>query len=128
MISKAGLTNNKTTATPLESNAKFTHLDDTLLNDVTLYWKLIGSLIYLIVPTLHMLFIWLVDFYQLCTLSAVQLCSAFSICINNTLFHSLHFYAHISCSLCTYLEVHWVGDPTDRHFTTGYCVFFGRFS
>ena len=46
LLSKAGITNNKTVSTPLEYNAKFTCLDGTR------YRQLVGSLIYFTVTRL----------------------------------------------------------------------------
>lgn len=47
LLSKAGLTNNKSVSTPLENNAKLTPLDGEPLSDVTHYRQLVSSLIYL---------------------------------------------------------------------------------
>ena len=49
LLSKAGITDNKTVSTPLEYNAKLTPLDDELISDATRYCQLVGSLIYLTV-------------------------------------------------------------------------------
>ncbi|KAL5820713.1 hypothetical protein ACOSQ3_022595 [Xanthoceras sorbifolium] len=49
LLTKAGVTDNKTVSTPLEYNAKFTPLDGEPISDVTRYRQLVGSLIYLTV-------------------------------------------------------------------------------
>jgi len=49
LVSKAGLTDCKIEHTPLEPNVRFTPQDGSLLNDATLYRKLVDSLIYLTV-------------------------------------------------------------------------------
>ena len=49
LLSKAGITDNKTVSTPLEFNAKFTSLDGEPISDATRYCQLVGSLIYLTV-------------------------------------------------------------------------------
>ena len=46
LLSKAGITNNKTSSTPLEYNAKLTPLDGEPISDATCYRQLVGSLIY----------------------------------------------------------------------------------
>ena len=43
LVSQAGLTNDKTTPSPLEANAKFSSTDGSLLKDVALYYQLVGS-------------------------------------------------------------------------------------
>ena len=47
LLSKAGITNNKTVSTPLEYNAKLTPLNGELILDATCSRQLLGSLIYL---------------------------------------------------------------------------------
>ena len=46
LLSKAGITDNKTISTPLEYNAKLTPLDGEPISDATRYRQLVGSLIY----------------------------------------------------------------------------------
>jgi hypothetical protein len=50
LLSKTGLTDSKTTSSPLEFNVKFNATDGEPLSDVTLYRQLVGNLIYLTVP------------------------------------------------------------------------------
>ncbi|XP_057746623.1 uncharacterized mitochondrial protein AtMg00810-like [Arachis stenosperma] len=45
--------------------------------------------------------------------------------IKGTLFHDLYFSAHLSLSLQAYSDADWAGDPTDRHSSTGNCLFLG---
>ncbi|KAF2320817.1 hypothetical protein GH714_031024 [Hevea brasiliensis] len=47
LLCRAGLTDNKTVNTPLETNVKLSPTDGTILEDPTLYRQLFGSLIYL---------------------------------------------------------------------------------
>jgi hypothetical protein len=49
LLSCAGLTDSKTTSSPLETNIKLLATDGEPLSDVTLYRQLMGSLIYLTV-------------------------------------------------------------------------------
>ncbi|GKV27933.1 hypothetical protein SLEP1_g37046 [Rubroshorea leprosula] len=48
LISKAGVTDSKTTSTPLEPNVRLTSMDGSPLADPTHYRQLVGSLLYLI--------------------------------------------------------------------------------
>ncbi|XP_065623273.1 uncharacterized mitochondrial protein AtMg00810-like [Quercus suber] len=52
LLSKAGITNNKTISTPLEYNVKLTPLDGEPISDATRYRQLVGSLIYFTVTRL----------------------------------------------------------------------------
>uniref|UniRef100_A0A2N9G970 Reverse transcriptase Ty1/copia-type domain-containing protein n=1 Tax=Fagus sylvatica TaxID=28930 RepID=A0A2N9G970_FAGSY len=45
--------------------------------------------------------------------------------IKGTMFHGLHFSAHSTLDLCAYSDFDWAGDPTDHHFTIGFCFFLG---
>ena len=47
LLSKAGITDNKTISTSLEYNANFTPLDGEPISNATHYRQLVGSLIYL---------------------------------------------------------------------------------
>jgi len=49
LVSCVGLTDNKIASSPLEVNAKLSSLDGSPLADATLYRRLVGSLVYLIV-------------------------------------------------------------------------------
>ena len=52
LLSKAGITDNKTVSTPLKYNAKLTPLDGEPISDATRYRQLVGNLIYLTVTRL----------------------------------------------------------------------------
>ena len=45
--------------------------------------------------------------------------------LKGTLFHGLHFSASSSLELRAFSDADWVGDPTDRRSTTGFCFFLG---
>ncbi|XP_057505649.1 uncharacterized mitochondrial protein AtMg00810-like [Actinidia eriantha] len=53
LLSRAGLTDNKTIDTPLENNVRFNTTDGIPLSDPTLYRQLVSSLIYLTVMRLN---------------------------------------------------------------------------
>jgi hypothetical protein len=52
LLSRAGLTNSKTTSSPFETNVKLLATDGEPLSNATLYRQLVGSLIYLTVTLL----------------------------------------------------------------------------
>jgi hypothetical protein len=45
--------------------------------------------------------------------------------IKRTPFHGLYFSTQSSLELRAYADADWVGDPTDRRSTTGYCFLLG---
>jgi hypothetical protein len=123
LLSKVSLTNSKTVSTPLELNVKINTTDGEPLSDATLYQQLVDSLIYLTVTRSDLAY-------------AVHLVSQFMSAprsthytavlrilryIKGTLFHGLHFSAQSSLELHAYADADWVGDPTDRRSTIGYC-------
>jgi hypothetical protein len=45
--------------------------------------------------------------------------------LKGTLFHGFHFSSQSPLELHAYPNADWVGDPTDRRSTTGYCFLLG---
>ncbi|KAK3021419.1 hypothetical protein RJ639_046827 [Escallonia herrerae] len=127
IISCAGLTDSKTTSTPLEPNVRFTPLDGTPLRDPTLYRTLVGSLVYLTVTHSDIAYaVHLVSQF----LSAPRTTHFAAVLyilqyIKGTLFNDLHFSSHSSLELHAYSNADWARDPTDRRSTTGFCFFLG---
>jgi hypothetical protein len=127
LLSKAGLTDSKIVSTPLELNVKLNTIDSEPLFDATLYQQLVGSLIYLTVTRPYLAYaVHLVSQFMSAPCST-HYAAVLRILqyIKGTLFHGLHFSAHSSLELCAYADVDWVGDPTDRRSTTGYCFLLG---
>jgi len=56
LLFQAGITNNKTVDSPLETNVKLWATDGELLPDATLYRQLVGSLIYLTITRLDLVY------------------------------------------------------------------------
>ncbi|XP_016177909.1 uncharacterized protein LOC107620229 [Arachis ipaensis] len=99
-------------------------MDDTVLDNPTLYRQLVEGFVYLTVTRpdiaypIHVLSEFL--------LARTNHCAAvFRILryIKSTLFHGLYFFIHSSLTLQVYFDADWVGDPTNRHSTTSYCLF-----
>ncbi|XP_057996557.1 uncharacterized mitochondrial protein AtMg00810-like [Hevea brasiliensis] len=128
LLCRAGLTDNKTANTPLETNVKLSPTDGTILKDPTLYRQLVGSLIYLTATRPDIAY---AVFYIVSQFMAAPCTSHFTIVlrilryIKGTLFHGLHFSAQSSLELKAYSDADWAGDPTDRRSTTSYCFFLG---
>ncbi|XP_022865315.1 uncharacterized protein LOC111385175, partial [Olea europaea var. sylvestris] len=128
LLSRAGITDNKTVSTPLEPNVKLTPMDGSPLYDPTLCRQLVGSLIYLTVTQPDIAY----AIHLTSQLMATPRTSHFStvlriLCyVKGTLFYGLHFSSHSSLVLSWYFDADWAGDPTDRRSTTGYCFFLGN--
>ena len=45
--------------------------------------------------------------------------------LKGTLFHGLLYSAQSPLVLCAFFDADWVGDPTNRRSTTGYCFLLG---
>jgi hypothetical protein len=125
LLSHVGLTETKVVFTPLEMNARLTPLDGTPLSDATLYRQLIGSLIYLTVTCpdiahdVHLVSQFLTAPHSTHYAAVIHILRY----IKGTMFHGLHFSAHSTFDLCTYSDVDWAEDPTDRRSTTSFCFF-----
>ncbi|XP_028099390.1 uncharacterized protein LOC114298937 [Camellia sinensis] len=111
----AGLTDCKTTTTPIDPQTHLTPLDGSLLSDATLYHLLVGSLVYLI--SIH----GCSPLFTLCDALARILCY-----LKSTLFHGLHYSAQSSLQLHAFFDANWAGDPTDRFSTIGFYFFLGN--
>uniref|UniRef100_A0A2N9HTZ5 Reverse transcriptase Ty1/copia-type domain-containing protein n=1 Tax=Fagus sylvatica TaxID=28930 RepID=A0A2N9HTZ5_FAGSY len=111
----------------LEMNARLTPLDGTPLSDATLYHQLVGSLVYLTVTrpdiayTVHLVSQFLSAPHSTHYAAVIHILRY----IKGTMFHGLHFSTHSTLNLCACSDANWVGDPTNRHSTTGFCFFFG---
>ena len=127
LLTRAGLTDSKTSTTPLEPNCRFTPMDGTLLDDPTLYRQLVGSLVYLTVTRPDISYAVHIVSQFLSAPRSHHYAAVLRILryIKGTLFHGLHFSAHSSLELRAYSDADWAGDPTDRRSTTGYCFFLG---
>ena len=123
LLSRAGLTDYKIVDTPIKLNARLTPSSRELLPDPTLYRQLVGNLVYLTVTQPNISYIVHQVSQFMSTLQSTHYAAVLRILryLKGTLFHGLHFSAQSSLTLKAYSDADWVGDPTDRRFTTGYC-------
>ncbi|XP_019051796.1 PREDICTED: uncharacterized protein LOC109114112 [Nelumbo nucifera] len=128
LISQVGLTNNKTTSMPLETNAKLIPTDGTPLSDPTLYKKLVGSLVYLTITRPDIAHIVHIVSQFMTAPRSNHYATVLHILhyIKGTLFYVLHFATNSFIQLSAYSDVDWASDPTDRRSTTGYCFLLGN--
>ena len=124
LLSRAGLTDSKTVNTPVELNAHLTPSGKgEPLSNPSLYRRLVGSLVYLIVTHLDISYVvhqvsqylsapWSTHYVAiLCILRYLK----------NTLFHGLFYSAQSPLVLSVFSDADWARDPTDHRSTTGYC-------
>ncbi|KAI3703060.1 hypothetical protein L6452_28815 [Arctium lappa] len=127
LLSKAGITDNKTASTPLEHNLHLAPNVGPPLRDPTLYRQLVGSLVYLTVtrPDIAYVVHTVSQFMSApCSdhYAAVLLILRY---LKGTMFHGLHFPSTSSLILRGFSDADWDNDMTDRRSTTGYCFFLG---
>jgi hypothetical protein len=127
LLSRAGLTDSKTTSSPLETNVKLLATDGEPLSDATLYRQLVGSLIYLTVTRPDIAYVVHLVSQFMSAPRSTHYAVVFRILryVKGTMFHGLHFSSHSSLELRAYSDADWAGDPTDRRSTTGYCFLLG---
>ncbi|XP_057730257.1 uncharacterized mitochondrial protein AtMg00810-like [Arachis stenosperma] len=127
LLARAGITDSRTESTPIEPNVRFTPMDGTILDNLTLYRQLVGGLVYLTVTRPYIAYPVHVLSQFLSAPRTTHYAAVLRILryVKGTLFHGLYFSAHSSLTLQAYSDADWAGDPTDRCFTTGYCLFLG---
>ena len=104
LLSKAGITDNKTISTSLEYNANFTPLDGEPISNATHYRQLVGSLIYLTITRPN---IWhavnmvskFIDNPHSVHYAAVLRILQY---VKGTLYHGLHYSSQSSLELHAY--------------------------
>ena len=99
LLSKTGITDNKTVSTPLEYNAKLTLLDGEPISDATCYRQLIGSLIYLTVTRPDILHAMGMVSKFMDAPRSVHYVAVLRILryVKGTLYHGLHYSSRASC-------------------------------
>nr|XP_023929876.1 uncharacterized protein LOC112041193 [Quercus suber] len=127
LLSKSGITDNKTIYTPLEYNAKLTPLDGEPISNATRYHKLVDSLIYLNVTRsdisndMGMVSKFMdapCSVHYTVVLRILQY-------VKGTLYHGLHYSSRYSLELHAYSDVDWAGNPNDRCSITSLCFLLG---
>ena len=127
LLSKAGITDNKTVSTPLEFNAKFTSLDGEPISDATRYCQLVGSLIYLTVTRSDISHAVSMVSKFMDALRFVHYAIVLRILryVKGTLYHGLHYSFRSFLELHAYSDVNWASDLNDRYSITSFCFLLG---
>ena len=130
MLSKYGMADCKPIAMPLDVNAKLSAQVGDVLEDVTMYRKIVGSLIYLTImrPDLSYTVGLESQFMQLPRkphLDAVRCTTRY---VRSTLDYALFYAADAPLVLYGYINADWAGSITDRRSISGFIFSFGSVS
>ena len=127
LFERARLTDNRTTDTPIETNAKYSPTDGVPLSDPSLYRTIVGSLVYLTVTRPDIAHAVHVVSQFVTAPSSVHWGAVLRILryLRGTQFRTLAFPSTSSLELRAYSDANWDSDIYDRKSTAGYCVFLG---
>ena len=127
LLSRVGLIDSKTVDTPVEFNAHLTPTGGKPLSNPSLYRRLVGNLVYLIVTCPDISY----DVHQVSQYLSAPLSTHYVAVLRilrylkGTLFHGLFYSTQSHLVLRAFSYADWAGDPTDRRSTTGYCFLLG---
>ena len=97
------------------------------MSNPSLYRRLVGSLVYLTVTRLDISYV----VHQVSQYLSALRSTHYTAVLRNfrylkgTLFRGLFYSVQSPLVLCAFSNVDWVGNPTDRRSTTGYCFLLG---
>ncbi|KAH7546443.1 hypothetical protein FEM48_Zijuj01G0201400 [Ziziphus jujuba var. spinosa] len=113
--------------TPMELNVKLRKKEGDLLTDLSLYRKLVGSLVYLTITRSDISFAVQQVNQFLQTPRHLHLATVHRIIryVDGTSAHGLFFPASNAPRLASYSDAHWAGCAYTRHSIIGWCVFLG---
>ena len=125
ILERARLTDNKTIDTSVEVNARYSSSDGIPLTDPTLYYTIIGSLIYLTITRPDITYVVHVVSQFVSSLTTVYWAVVLHILwyLRGTVFQSLLLSSTSFSELCAYSDVDHGSDLTDRKSVTSFCIF-----
>ncbi|KAL7617817.1 hypothetical protein Lser_V15G02567 [Lactuca serriola] len=128
LFTRAGLSDNQTVDTPLETNARYSPTDGIPLSDLNLYRTVVGSLVYLTVTCPDIAHAIHIVNQFVTAPTSVHWGAVLRIMryLCGTQFQTLLFSSTSSLELRAYSDADWDGDRHDRKSTTGFCVFLGE--
>ena len=127
LLSRAGLTDSKIVDTLVEFNAHLTPSRGKPLSNLSLYRRLVGSLVYLTVTYLDISYV----VHQVSQYLSAPRSTHYAVVLRilrylkDTLFHGLFYSAQSPLVLRAFSDVNRAGDATDRRSTTSYCFLLG---
>ncbi|GAV63790.1 hypothetical protein CFOL_v3_07308 [Cephalotus follicularis] len=101
--------------------------DDTLLQDIGQYRRLVGRLIYLTIirPDIAYTISYVSQFIQASTVGHMGLIDQILCYLKTAPRRGILMKNHNHTEIVGYIDVDWAENPTDRRSTTGYCTFVG---
>lgn len=127
ILERAGMTDCKPVATPVDTQAKLSASSGPPVSDPTLYRSLAGALQYLTFTRPDIAY----AVQQVCLFmhdpreSHYHALKRILRYIRGTIDHGLHLYPSPTTQLTAYTDADWAGCPDTRRSTSGYCCFLG---
>uniref|UniRef100_A0A2N9IX68 Integrase catalytic domain-containing protein n=1 Tax=Fagus sylvatica TaxID=28930 RepID=A0A2N9IX68_FAGSY len=127
ILSDSGLLASKPVATPMEQNLKMSQSTGDLLDDPSIYRRLVGRLLYLTVtrPDISYSVQKLSQFMSRPTNAHLTAANRVLRYIKGTSGQGLFFPSDCSLQLKAFSDSDWAGCPDTRRSITGYCVYLG---
>jgi hypothetical protein len=127
ILSDSGMLASKPVATPMEQNLKMSQSTGDLLDDPSIYRRLVGRLLYLTVTRLDISYSVqkLSQFMSRPTNAHLTAANRVLRYIKGTSGQGLFFPSDCSLQLKAFSDSDWVGCPDTRRSITGYCVYLG---
>lgn len=127
LLAQSGLTDSRTTTTPMELHVRLRSTDGTPLDDPSRYRHLVGSLVYLTVtrPDIAYAVHILSQFVSAPTSVHYDHLLRVLRYLRGTTTQCLFYAASSPLQLRAFSDSTWASDPIDRRSVTGYCIFLG---
>ena len=125
MLSRYGMTGCKPISVPLEQNVKLGSEEGELLEDVTVYRRIVGSLIYMTItrPDLSYAVGLVSQFMQAPRKPHLDAARRILRYVKSTLQYGLFYEAGCPIQVHGYKDADWAGSISDRRSTSGFIEF-----
>jgi len=128
LMQLSSLITTTTIDTPMKINVKYKQVEGEILEDPTLYRRLVGSLIYLTIKQLD------ISFFVHTVNKFMQSPRHFHLSVMHRIIryllgtstYGLFFPTNSSLQLCLYNDANWASCPSTRKSTTSWCMFLGN--